>query len=58
MTETYRSEKLAEARRELAAAKSRLEACKTWNERKRDASEAVEFWGNKVAFLSAVRGDG
>jgi hypothetical protein len=57
MTETYRTEKLAEARRELESAKSRLDACKAWNERKRDAAEVVEFCGNKVAFLNAVRGD-
>jgi hypothetical protein len=57
MTEKYRTEKLDEARRELAAAQDRLAACKVWGERKRDAAEQVEFWGNKVAFLNAVRAD-
>lgn len=57
MTETYRTTELDNARKELATARQRMDAQTEWNARKREAAEQVEFWGNKVAFLNAVRGE-
>lgn len=53
--EAYRTKALEEARREYATAKAQLDACTTWGKRLRDASEACEFWGNKVAYLENAR---
>lgn len=51
MTETYRTQALAEATREAAAARARWEAAKP-GKAKRTAAEELEFWTNKKAFLS------
>lgn len=48
------TEQLETARREYAAARASYDEQGKWNSRKRAASEALEFWGNKLAFLEAV----
>lgn len=59
MTDVYRATELKNAREELESARSTM--CFLCNgnsnasrSKRIAASEQVEFWGNKVAFLSAV----
>lgn len=52
MTEAYRVEELSKARIEAAAARDRWMKTK-----KRKDADNLEFWTNKVSFLSAVRAD-
>lgn len=54
---TYRAEKLEEARRELSTAREALATAATTRAR-RDAAEDVEFWGNRAAYLEHVRTEG
>jgi hypothetical protein len=51
MTSAYRIAKLTEAETGYADARRRVDAARTKKAR-REAAEDVEFWGNKVAFLS------
>lgn len=53
MTEQYRQAELANAKAELARARDQWNAAKTRKQRL-DADEAMQFWGNKVAFLTFV----
>lgn len=55
MRNEHRTETLTEALAELAEARVRYNAIGTWNTRKRDAAEDVEFWSNRVAFLEHAR---
>lgn len=55
MTEAYRTQQLANAKQELASATVRMNSIKVWGKKKREASEDVEFWGSKVAFLENVK---
>lgn len=59
MTETYRTTELQNAKRELAAARQKFDALRArgWSNKAADVANAVEFWGNKVAFLDAVKGE-
>lgn len=43
---------LQEASDELAEARSQYATLTTWNSRKRDLAETIEFLSSKVAFLS------
>jgi hypothetical protein len=54
MTDAYRQEQLETARRESAAARDRYNTAKTKGA-KRDAAEDLEFWSNKVAFLTHAK---
>jgi hypothetical protein len=53
MTQEYRDEQLANARKKLEAARVRVAAART-NKARREAYEDVEFWGNKVAFFGCL----
>lgn len=44
---------LTEATNKSTEARSRFDALPTWNKAKRDAAEDLEFWSNKVAYLTA-----
>lgn len=59
MTETYRQTELTNARGEMDKARAAYEKAKSrgWSAKARDAAETLEFWGNKVAFLSHVKAD-
>jgi pyridoxine/pyridoxamine 5'-phosphate oxidase len=60
MTETYRTTKLSEARKELAAARREMDDIKKRPEffgDRRECASQIEFWGNRVAFLSAVKAE-
>lgn len=48
-----KTEQLTEATAKRDEARTRYEACKTWNATKQDAADELEFWSNKVAFLDA-----
>ncbi len=52
MSETYRTTELANAKNEQAKARTAYESQPKFNKAKREAAEQLEFWGNKVAFLS------
>ena len=54
-TLTYRQTELANARAKSAEARAAYAAATT-KRAKRDAAEAIEFWGNKAAFLANVKG--
>lgn len=56
MTETTRIEDLKAAREQLAVYEHAMHTAKTVS-KKLKAADQVEFWGNKVSFLGAVRGD-
>lgn len=49
-TETYRTEKLAEAEASYQVARAAWEGATTKKAR-REVAETLEFWGNKVAYL-------
>lgn len=55
MTETYRTTELERAKGELAKAHAAVSTAKSRSAKMR-AYEDVEFWGNKVAFLTFARG--
>lgn len=53
MTEEHRRHQLAIAADHLVAARVRWDEADTKKAR-RAAAENIEFWGNKVAFLTAI----
>lgn len=53
MTEQYRQTELARATEEWKKAYERYETAKT-KKAKREASEDIQFWGNKKSFLGAI----
>lgn len=56
MTAEYAMQEATNATRELLAARERLAAAKT-KKAQRAAYSDIEFWGNKIAFLTHVRLD-
>lgn len=55
MNADYRNTELTNARKQLDAAQKRFKGMVRWTEAKRELAEQIEFWGNKVAFLSHAR---
>lgn len=55
MTTATKTTELENARKELAAARAEYNSHATWNKAKKVASEQVEFWSNKVSFLSCLK---
>ncbi len=47
-----RTEQLTEATTKRDEARTRLDGMTVWNTAKRDAAEDLEFWSNKVAFVT------
>lgn len=58
MNETIRGNELTKAKAELAKVRQTYEALKAkgWNKKTRDAADVLEFWGNRVAFLTHTHG--
>jgi hypothetical protein len=54
MTDEYHSEQLATAKAEWTKARVAYDQAKT-RKAKRDADEDLQFWGNKVAFLTHAK---
>ena len=57
MTESYRVAELAKAEQQYAIARAMYEAQPFGSRKWRKAADDLEFWGNKTAFLSHVRGE-
>lgn len=51
MTNEHRNEQTEIARKEYAAARAAYDSQAKWNSKKKAASENLEFWGSKLAFL-------
>jgi hypothetical protein len=54
MTDEYRNEQLTTAKAEWTNARVAYDQAKT-RKAKRDADEDLQFWGNKVAFLTHAK---
>lgn len=57
MDAEYRDSELQKARIEHATARRDYDSQPTFNARKREAADRLDFWGSKIAFLSAVHDD-
>ena len=55
MTNEYRNQQIENARKEYAAARAAYDSQAKWNAKKQAASENLEFWGNKLAFLENAK---
>lgn len=57
MNEATRTTELETAKGEASKARATYEALKAkgWNKKTRDAAETLEFWTNRVSFLTCVK---
>lgn len=55
MQTEHRSQQIETARNEYNAARAAYDAQTKWGKKKQAASEALEFWGNKLAFLENAK---
>lgn len=55
MNTEYRAAELEKARAEYAKARHACDSQPAFNGKKRAAAEQLEFWGNRVSFLSCLK---